>query len=180
MRVVLVAALMLLMGSCLGTASGGAPKLPSLPTLAQAAGQEEMGPALGMADESGRLIDSQAVQGRVVLVDFWASWCGPCQHSIPFYRRLYERFQRKGLVVVGVNVDDDHDDMREYLAVHPLPFSIIWDKEKALSGRFGVMQLPTAFLFDRKGRLRKTRLGFDPEEMREVEDEVRLLLGEDG
>jgi thiol-disulfide isomerase/thioredoxin len=147
---------------------------------AQQEGGQSAGPALGVADEQGALLDQRAVAGKVVIVDFWASWCQPCQHSIPFYRRMHERFRNKGLLVVGVNTDDEKPNMVSYLMSHPLPFSVVWDEKKALTGRFGVAQLPTTFLFDRRGRLRKTRSGFDPAEARSVEDEIRLLLGEDG
>jgi thiol-disulfide isomerase/thioredoxin len=138
-----------------------------------------MSPVLNAVDVTGLPVDERAVAGKVVLVDFFASWCVPCQYSIPFYRRLHQRFERKGLVVVGVNVDDNRDALTRYMASHPLPFRVVWDQDKALSGRFSVMQLPTSFLFDRRGRLRKTRYGFEPEEVRQVEDEVRLLLDED-
>lgn len=137
-----------------------------------------MSGALGVANTQGVVLDAAWAQGQVVVVDFWASWCQPCQHSIPFYRRMHERWAGRGLRLVGVNTDDDREDFLSYLAVHPMPFSLVYDEQKALSQRFAVMQLPTTFLFDRKGRLRKTRSGFDPTEARQVEDEIRLLIGE--
>ncbi|GEM_PF-1796729 len=172
----------LLVVGILVVAACGASQKGALGNLLNPPPQEEgvaASPALGILDHNGVLLDDAATRGKVVLVDFWASWCVPCQHSIPFYRRMSERFRNKGLLVVGVNTDDEHRLMEEYLAAHPMPFHLVWDGEKALSGRFGVMQLPTTFMFDRKGRLRKTRSGFDPTEARAVEDEIRLLLGED-
>lgn len=152
--------------------------LASLVPATPSAGDEDRSPVLGVKDESGRLLDLRATRGKVVLVDFWASWCNPCLQSLPFYRRLSERWGQKGLLVVGVNVDDQREAMLDFMAIHPLPFSVVFDQDKKLMGRFGILQLPTTFLFDRKGRLRKSRTGFDPEEARAMEDEVRLLLGE--
>lgn len=134
--------------------------------------------ALMVRAQDGTLVDAGYAHGNVVLVDFWASWCGPCQHSIPFYRRMHQRFAHRGLRVVGVNVDDDREDLQEYTAIHPMPFDVVWDEDKGISHRFSVLQLPTSFLFDRRGRLRKSRTGFDPTEARQIEDEIRLLLGE--
>jgi thiol-disulfide isomerase/thioredoxin len=173
------AGLVTLLAGCNATAAKNA--LAGLSSPPGSQDSEEGGtlaPALGIPDEQGNMLDSRAVGDKVVIVDFWASWCAPCQHSIPFYRRVHQRWRNKGLVVVGVNVDDNRAAMLEYVAVHPLPFSMVWDGDKTLSQRFGVFQLPTSFLFDRKGRLRKTRFGFDPEEARQIEDEIRLLLGE--
>lgn len=154
------------------------PDLAALSRPAAAGAGGTLTPAPGVPDESGRVIDERAVAGKVVLLDFFATWCQPCQFSTPFYRRLHQRFASKGLAVVAISVDDSHRDLQDYLRLHPLPFPAVWDQDKAVSSRFGVAQLPTSFLFDRQGRLRKTRVGFDPEEQRAVEDEVRLLLGE--
>ncbi|MBI5496716.1 MAG: TlpA family protein disulfide reductase [Deltaproteobacteria bacterium] len=174
-RVLLLTVLVLAAAAGCGAAQRNLLSSLGAPRAADARGPSAV---LDATDEAGQRVDDARVRGKVVLVDFWASWCQPCQHSIPFYRRMYERFRTKGLVVVGVNVDDGREEMVNYLQMHPLPFAIVWDAEKALSGRFGVMQLPTSFLFDRRGRLRKTRTGFDPEELRAVEDEIRLLLSE--
>lgn len=182
MKPFLAAAALAFLAAC--NTPGGAPNLgslvPSQPPADMGSGAAGVSPALGVPDLSGRVLDGAAVQGQVVLVDFWASWCGPCQQSTPFYRRMHDRFHGKGFMVLAVSMDEEKPALDGYLAVHPLPYNVVWDQDHALSNRFAVFQLPTAFLFDRKGRLRKTRTGFNAEETRAMEDEIRLLLSEPG
>jgi thiol-disulfide isomerase/thioredoxin len=120
-----------------------------------------------------------AHQGKVRVVDFWASWCDPCRDQLPFLDRLARTYGADGLYVYAVSFDEDRAALEAFLAEAPVSFAVLWDKGgAALSERLAVTRLPTTLLVDRAGVVREVRLGFAPEEERRVEEAVRRLLAE--
>ena len=73
-----------------------------------------------------------ATAGKVVLVDFWASWCGPCKQSFPALERLYEKYSKRGFVIIAVSVDEDADAMQEFLDANPVSFAVVHDAQQRL------------------------------------------------
>lgn len=102
-------------------------------------------------------------RGKVVLLDFWASWCDPCRDSIPFYAAAAARLGPRGFAVVGVNEDDDHDAARAFAAKAGLSGPPESDEGRRLYRAYGVRLLPTAVLLDREGKVRGRWDGFSPE-----------------
>ncbi|QGJ71861.1 Hypothetical protein PBC10988_35730 [Planctomycetales bacterium 10988] len=96
-----------------------------------------------------------ALKGRVVLVDFWATWCGPCVRSLPKLNALSAKYKERGLVVVGIHSAQNAENLREFLTVNDLEFPILVD-DGDTAKRFGVVQLPTYFLIGRDGRMKRT------------------------
>jgi thiol-disulfide isomerase/thioredoxin len=119
-------------------------------------------PALTAFQLEGTLPTNLA--GRVVLLDFWASWCGPCRASFPVLDQLHRAYGDRGLVVLGVNVDDTDKAMRKFLGAHPVAFPIVRDGAQKLVAHMGVAGMPTSFLVDRKGVVRKIHSGFHGKE----------------
>jgi thiol-disulfide isomerase/thioredoxin len=120
-----------------------------------------------------------AHQGKVRVVDFWASWCDPCRDQLPFLDRLARAYEADGLSVYAVSFDEDRAALERFLEEAPVSFPVMWDKGGAtLSERFAVTRLPTTLLVDRAGVVREVHLGYAPEEGRKVEDAVRRLLAE--
>jgi len=120
-----------------------------------------------------------AHQGKVRVVDFWASWCDPCREQLPFLDRLARTYEADGLFVYAVSFDEDRAALERFLEDAPVSFPVLWDKGgAALSERLAVTRLPTTLLVDRAGVVREVRLGFAPEEERKLEDAVRRLLAE--
>lgn len=123
-------------------------------------------------------IDTAALKGKVVYLDFWASWCGPCAKSFPFMNELHHDLSAKGLVFVGVNLDENIDDAKAFLAQHPVNFTITKDNEESCAKQFDVKAMPSSYLIGRDGSIRHIHLGFRKDEGKELRDMVEKLLAE--
>lgn len=100
------------------------------------------------------------VKGKVVLVDFWASWCAPCKRSFPELQNLYEKYRARGLVVIAINEDDDPEAMQRFLKDRSVSFAVFFDKDHVLVQKANVDAMPTSILVDRDGRILHIQLGF--------------------
>lgn len=105
-------------------------------------------------------LDIKAHAGKVVIVDFWASWCAPCRQSIPWLNDMQAKYAARGLVVIGVNVDTERPLAQKFLAQTPARFEIVYDAQGRLPQEYGVQGMPASFIFDRAGRLVGKHLGF--------------------
>jgi thiol-disulfide isomerase/thioredoxin len=122
------------------------------------------------------LLDS--LQGKVVLVDFWASWCGPCLQSFPWMNDLYARHGGDGLVIVAVNVDQDRALADAFLQKVPAQFRVEYDQAGSLARQFGVQAMPTSVLIDRSGKIRVRHAGFKEKHRADREQQIVQLLKE--
>ena len=114
--------------------------------------------------------------GRVVIIDFWASWCKPCRQSIPWLNAMRARYGADGLEVIGVNVDANRDDADRFLREVPIEFEIVFDPHGELAKEFKVRGMPSSYVFDRTGMLVQTHLGFRDANKDENEDALKALL----
>lgn len=127
----------------------------------------------------GEPVDVAADQGKVRVVDFWATWCEPCKEELPALDRLYREHAGRGLTVYGVSFDEDRDQIPGFLARTPVSFRILWDRGgDQLSPRFGVARLPTTLLVDRRGIIRFVHEGWSETRAAEQRRQIELLLGE--
>lgn len=101
------------------------------------------------------------LSGKVVLLDFWASWCAPCREALPFYSDLHREFSDRGLVVLAVNVDEDLEDAQRFLEVLALGQPTVRDADWQVGRRYGVAVLPASVVIDRRGIVRGRHVGFD-------------------
>lgn len=118
----------------------------------------------------------EKTKGKVVLVDFWASWCGPCKDALPAYDKLYKKYAKQGLVVVGVNVDDELKSGQDFLKEHPVAFPHVFDQGKKLVSSVGVETMPTSFLVGRDGKVSEVHLGFRTGDAKKMDDKIARLL----
>ncbi len=100
-----------------------------------------------------------SLQGHPVLLDFWATWCGPCQAESPIIQTIAERYKAKGLVVVGVNTSDQDGLAARFVAQKRLSFPIVYDTDNAIANSFGVSSLPTLVVISKSGRIVAIRRG---------------------
>ena len=143
------------LGVLAATAAGFASPLVSAAVATQAAAPDFTlksmnGPNLRLAEQ----------RGRVVMVNFWATWCGPCRQELPQLNRLYEKYRSAGLVVLGVNLDDDQRKANDLAGQLGLKFPVLLDTDKAVSRLYGVSAMPSTLLIDRDGKVRYVHLGY--------------------
>ena len=119
------------------------------------------------------------IQGKVAVVDFWASWCAPCKASFPALARLHSELAAQGVVVVGVGVDDRPDEFARFGARMKPPFPLVHDRERRLARLVDLPAMPTTVLLDRAGRVRHVHRGFRGRETElEMRREINSLLAE--
>lgn len=123
-------------------------------------------------------VDLQELKGKVVYMDFWASWCPPCIKSFAFLNQLEQEMGDQGVHVIGVNLDEKVKDAQEFLAKHPANFSIVVDSSKGCAKVFEVMAMPTSYIIDKKGNIRHVHQGFRPGETEELRALVTQLVSE--
>jgi thiol-disulfide isomerase/thioredoxin len=134
---------------------------------------------LSARDLDGRQVHLPRGGARLAVVDFWATWCEPCQEQLPFLERLAARYRSQGVEVYAISFDEDRAALEEFLARTPMDLSVLWDKGGGtLAERLDVTRLPTTLLVDGAGVVRGVHLGFDAAEGDALEREVRRLLEE--
>lgn len=129
-----------------------------------------------VATASTPAFDLEQYRGKVVVLDFWASWCKPCRRSIPWLNEMKSRYARDGLVVVGVNVDAQRADAERFMRAVPIDFDVVFDSGGELAQRFGLQGMPASFVFDRDGKLVASRVGFRDAQKSAHEAELKQLL----
>jgi peroxiredoxin len=132
-------------------------------------------PRLG---EPASVVSLNSLKGQVVYVDFWASWCVPCRLSMPALDALYRDHRGRGFTVLGVNKDVSLDDAGRFLKRVTVTFPLVRDSGDAVARAFDVRAMPSGYLVDRKGVVRKVHRGFTQETAAELAKEIDVLLKE--
>jgi cytochrome c biogenesis protein CcmG, thiol:disulfide interchange protein DsbE len=135
-------------------------------------------PPFALATASGETVALAALRGRVVYVDFWASWCAPCRRSFPWMNAMQARYAGEGLAVVGVNVDKRRADAERFLRDTPASFTIVYDLEGATPAAYDVRGMPSSYLIDRHGNIAAVEEGFHDERRAALEVRIRALLAQ--
>ncbi|QFU75564.1 TlpA family protein disulfide reductase [Halioglobus maricola] len=118
------------------------------------------------------------LRGKVVYLDFWASWCGPCRLSFPQLEALRQEFGPQGFEVLAVSVDEDVDDALEFLQQVPVSYPIVWDPQGESPASWGILGMPTAYLIGRDGVINRVHQGFRKGDGARLREEIIKLLGE--
>jgi thiol-disulfide isomerase/thioredoxin len=131
------------------------------PMAALSLGNGEPAPSCSVPSlDGGRIINVADFLGRVVYLDFWASWCAPCRQSFPFMNELHKELAGKGLAIVAVSVDKTADEARGFLARYPAQFTTALDVAGACPKSYQLQGMPSSYLIDRKGVVRVLHEGF--------------------
>jgi thiol-disulfide isomerase/thioredoxin len=133
-------------------------------------------PTLVPATEAGPTLDLEVYRGRVVVVDFWASWCVPCRRSIPWLNEMRARYGDRGLVVIGVNVDTDARDAERFMREVPIDFEVVYDPQGTLAAQYALEGMPSSYVYSRDGKLVARHLGFQNARRPEYEALLSRLL----
>ena len=119
------------------------------------------------------------LRGKVVYLDFWASWCAPCRVSFPEIIRLKQSFADQPFEVVAVTVDENADDAERFLRRYDVPYPILHDKEGRFAARYQLPGMPTSFVIDGSGKIRLRHTGFKPGDMELIRETIEGLLSGD-
>jgi cytochrome c biogenesis protein CcmG, thiol:disulfide interchange protein DsbE len=148
--------------------------------IARARPAPTVAPTLELTTLDGKSVRLADFMGRVLLVDIWASWCGPCKSSFPSLDALYLELHPRGLDLLAVNVDERRHDAEEFLSHHPHQMPVVLDPKGRVPEAFGADAMPSSFLIDRSGKIRFRHAGYTPATLEVYRQEIAALLEENG
>lgn len=153
------------------------------PQTARAASEKSehgrnLAPDFTLNDANGATVHLSDYKGKVVLLDFWATWCGPCKVEIPWFIEFEQQFKNRGFAVLGVSMDEGGwADVKPYIEKRKINYRILLGDDKVGDAYGGVDSLPTTFLIDRDGRIAHKHEGIDPSSGKDqIQDEINRLL----
>lgn len=132
-----------------------------------------LAPAALAADDP---LDLARFRGKVVIIDFWASWCAPCRQSFPWLNEMQAKYRDRGLVVIGVNVDRERPEADRFLKQTPADFQIVYDPDGSLAARYQVPGMPSSYVIGRDGQQAGVHIGFRNGMREQREAELQHLL----
>ena len=135
-------------------------------------------PDFALKSSDGSNLRLSEYRGDVVLINFWATWCGPCRQEMPLLDELYSRYNRVGFTLLGVNIDDDSSKAMNMVAELRVSFPVLFDSRKEVSRLYEVDAMPVTVLVDREGRVRHVHQGYKPGYEQKYLDQIRSLLRE--
>jgi thiol-disulfide isomerase/thioredoxin len=135
-------------------------------------------PALVLPARDGGQVDLASLKGEVVMINFWATWCGPCRQEMPLLAQLHTKYEPLGFTLLGVNVEPDSAAAVSWLKGVPVGFPILFDRDSAVAGRFGVEGMPSTVFVDRNGQVRYVHRGYKPGDEAKYADMIRSLVKE--
>jgi len=150
----------------------------AVPTVAATPAANAVAPDFTLRSTDGRNMRLDELRGQVVLVNFWATWCGPCREEMPRLNALYEKYRRSGFVLLGVNVDDDPATALATASKLAVSFPVLLDTDKKVSKLYALETMPSTLLMDRDGKVRFVHRGYRAGTEADYEQQIRALLKE--
>lgn len=135
-------------------------------------------PDFTLPSNSGDNVRLAEQRGQVVMLNFWASWCGPCRREMPLLDGIYERYKSAGFVLYGVNVEEENSEAKKLLQLLGVTFPILYDTESKVSSLYQVDAMPTTVLIDKKGEIRYVNRGYKPGDETKYREQIRELIQE--
>jgi thiol-disulfide isomerase/thioredoxin len=147
----------------------------AMPALAGTGGPA---PSFTLSSNDGKNVSLAQYQGQVVMINFWASWCGPCRTEMPLLDSIYRKYKPMGFTLIGVNVEPDRTAAEAWLKQTPVTFPVLFDAKSVVSTLYSVPGMPTTVFIDRKGNVRTLHQGYKPGDENEYLDQIRALIRE--
>jgi cytochrome c biogenesis protein CcmG/thiol:disulfide interchange protein DsbE len=118
-------------------------------------------PNFKLKAQDGKIVELAKLKGKVVVVNFWATWCGPCRKEIPGFMDVYNQYKSKGLEIVGVSLDEEGwDVVRPYLARMPIPYPVVVGDGALADAYGGIDAIPATFIIDKNGNIARKHIGY--------------------
>lgn len=152
--------------------------LASTLTLAKTESLSGAAPDFGLPTIKQKSLKLSDLKGDVVMINFWASWCGPCREEMPLIEDLYKKYKKLGFTVYGVNVDANPKDAQELLKATNVSFPVGYDTKNKVSELYKVDSMPSTVMVDRKGNMRFLHRGYKPGYEQDYEKQIRKLIRE--
>ena len=147
-------------------------------SLASSGMEGQVAPDFALKSTTGENLRLSEYRGDVVMINFWATWCGPCRQEMPLLDELYARYHRVGFNLLGVNIDDDTTRALRMVEELDLHFPVVFDTRKEVSRLYNVEAMPATILVDREGKIRHVHHGYKPGYEDKYLDQIRALLRE--
>ncbi|WP_323813910.1 TlpA disulfide reductase family protein [Cellvibrio sp. NN19] len=135
-------------------------------------------PDFTLPSSAGDNVRLAELRGQVVMLNFWASWCGPCRKEMPLLDEMSKRYSAAGFVLYGVNVEEDNTDAKKLIKELGVTFPILWDTESKASSLYNVDAMPTTVMIDKKGEIRYVNRGYKAGDENKYRDQIRELIKE--
>ncbi len=142
------------------------------------AGDIRPAPEFQLDGRNGGKLALSDLKGQVVMINFWASWCGPCKQEMPLLDQMYRKYKPMGFTMVGVNVEPDPAKAEDLLQKSPVSFPIVFDRESRVSKLYNVTGMPSSVLIDRQGNVRYLHRGYKAGDENAYLDQIRSLVRE--
>jgi peroxiredoxin len=159
-------------------AAAAAAVAATLALPASALTQSGPAPQFQLAARGGKTINLAQYKGQVVMINFWATWCGPCRQEMPLLETIYKKYKPMGFTLLGVNVEPDSKPAEDWLKATPVSFPILFDTKSEVSKMYEVSGMPSTIIVDRKGNVRVIHHGYKPGDENEYQDNIRKLVRE--
>ena len=143
---------------------------------------EKAAPVWSLIDLNGKPVKSSDFDGKVLVIDFWGSWCGPCREELPIFQRIYEKYRSKGVAFVGMNWEQPAlpevrlEKARDYVTKNKFTFPVVLDPERQACSGYGISGFPTVFMVDKSGMIRYRNVGVAPGIEQILTDQIESLL----
>jgi len=160
------------------TASLALPQAALADAAAPALGAKSPAPDFTLPAVGGKSLSLSQYKGQVVMINFWATWCGPCRQEMPLLDAMYKKYKAMGFTLIGVNVEPDSKAAEEFLKKLPVSFPVAFDAESKVSQLYNVQGMPSTVIVDRKGNARVLHKGYRPGDENTYLDHVRTLIRE--
>jgi peroxiredoxin len=139
---------------------------------------EGVAPDFTLKSDTGENLRLSEFRGEVVMINFWASWCGPCRQEMPLLDELYTQYQPLGFTILSVNVEEDSTQAKQMLKDIPVNFPVLYDNQSEVSKLYKVVAMPSTVLVDRDGKVRYLHQGYKPGYEEAYQQQVRALIRE--
>jgi peroxiredoxin len=148
----------------------------ALPALAVSSSSPA--PDFSLEARGGKTVNLAQYKGQVVMINFWATWCGPCRQEMPLLESIYKKYNKMGFTLLGVNVEPDSKPAEDWLKATPVSFPVLFDKDSKVSKLYQVSGMPSTVIVDRKGNVRVIHRGYKPGDENEYLNSIRTLVRE--